>query len=127
MSAKWGTADDLTGRPRRLRRQTMLSDMGRESEAVLVHGLRKSYQGHQAVDGIDLDISRGEAFALLGPNGAGKTTTVDILAGQQDRDAGTVEVLGIDPANAGRGRQGRNWRIRIGVVAQSAGTIPELT
>jgi len=105
----------------------MMKDMGKESEAVLVRGLRKTYQGRQAVDGIDLEINRGEVLALLGPNGAGKTTTVDILAGQRNRDAGTVEVLGMDPANAGRGRQGRSWRARIGIVAQSAGTLPELT
>jgi ABC-2 type transport system ATP-binding protein len=102
--------------------------MGNNSEtAVRVRGLRKSYQGQRAVDGIDLDIASGEVLALLGPNGAGKTTTVDILAGLADRDAGTVDVLGQDPANAGHGRQGRGWRARIGVVAQSAGTIPELT
>jgi ABC-2 type transport system ATP-binding protein len=71
------------------------------NEVVLVRGLRKSYQGHPAVDGIDLDISRGEVLALLGPNGAGKTTTVEILAGQRGREAG--------------------------IVGQSAGAAPELT
>jgi ABC-2 type transport system ATP-binding protein len=97
------------------------------NEVVLVRGLRKSYQGHPAVDGIDLDISRGEVLALLGPNGAGKTTTVEILAGQRGRQAGTVEVLGADPASAGAGKKGRAWRARIGIVGQSAGAAPELT
>jgi ABC-2 type transport system ATP-binding protein len=73
--------------------------------AIQVRGLRKSYGETLAVDGIDLDISRGEVFALLGPNGAGKTTTVEILEGYRHRDGGTVAVLGQDPANAGR-----NWR-----------------
>ncbi len=95
--------------------------------AVFVRGLRKAYQGQAAVDGIDLDIGRGEIFALLGPNGAGKTTTVAILAGQRARDAGTVRVLGHDPAAAGRGPVGRRWRARVGIVAQSAATVPELT
>jgi ABC-2 type transport system ATP-binding protein len=95
--------------------------------AVRVRGLRKGYPGQQAVDGIDLDIERGEILALLGPNGAGKTTTVDILAGQRDRDAGTVAVLGFDPANGGRGKAGRGWRARLGIVAQSTAPIPELT
>jgi ABC-2 type transport system ATP-binding protein len=94
---------------------------------VLVRGLRKAYRGQPAVDGIDLDIAPGEIFALLGPNGAGKTTTIAILTGQLARDAGTVEVLGRDPADAGRGPQGRSWRARTGIVAQSAGIIPELT
>ena len=48
--------------------------------AVTVRGLRKRYdlhgQARVAVDGVDLDVARGEVFALLGPNGAGKTTTV---------------------------------------------------
>jgi len=49
--------------------------------AVHVRGLVKAYSGVRAVNGIDLDIRRGEIFALLGPNGAGKTTTVEILEG----------------------------------------------
>ena len=49
--------------------------------AVRVRGLTKRYGDHVAVDGLDLDIERGEMFALLGPNGAGKTTTVEILEG----------------------------------------------
>jgi ABC-2 type transport system ATP-binding protein len=92
--------------------------------AVRVRGLRKGYPGQQAVDGIDLDIGQGEVLALLGPNGAGKTTTVDILCGQRSRDAGSVVVLGQDPANS---RRSRAWRARIGIVAQSAGTAQELT
>ncbi len=95
--------------------------------AVKVSKLRKSYQGKPAVDGIDLDIAVGEILALLGPNGAGKTTATEILAGLKGRDAGTVEVLGADPAKAGRGQHGRRWRARIGVVAQSNATVPELT
>ncbi|HZG88969.1 MAG TPA: ABC transporter ATP-binding protein, partial [Pseudonocardia sp.] len=92
--------------------------------AITVRGLRKRYPGsaQPAVDGVDLDVARGEVVALLGPNGAGKTTTVEILEGHRDRDAGTVDVLGADP-----GRAGRAWRARIGVVVQSAGDLAELT
>jgi ABC-2 type transport system ATP-binding protein len=95
--------------------------------ALRVRGLRKAYGAHQAVDGIDLDIARGEVLALLGPNGAGKTTTVDILSGAGTRDAGEVDVLGFDPALAARGARGRAWRARLGIVAQSTALIPELT
>jgi ABC-2 type transport system ATP-binding protein len=85
--------------------------------AIRVRGLRKRYPGadRAAVDGIDLDVARGEVVALLGPNGAGKTSTVEILEGHRDRDAGDVAVLGTDP-----GRAGRAWRARIGIVAQTA-------
>jgi ABC-2 type transport system ATP-binding protein len=90
--------------------------------AVRVRGLRKCYRDVAAVDGIDLDIARGEVFALLGPNGAGKTTTVEILEGYRARDAGEVSVLGRDPARADR-----RWRARVGIVLQTSGEAPELT
>ena len=85
---------------------------------IEVKGLEKSYGEFKAVTGIDLAIEAGEIFALLGPNGAGKTTTVEILAGFRDRDAGSVSVLGFDPAT--RGDAGRAWRNRIGIVLQTA-------
>ena len=49
--------------------------------AISIRGLVKHYGEFVAVDGLDLDIRRGEIFALLGPNGAGKTTTVEICEG----------------------------------------------
>jgi ABC-2 type transport system ATP-binding protein len=89
---------------------------------IEVRGLRKSYDGVQAVAGIDLEVRAGEIFAFLGPNGAGKTTTVEILEGYRHRSAGDVSVLGADPAQAGRG-----WRARIGVVLQESEPEAELT
>ena len=83
--------------------------------AVRIRGLRKAYGGVAAVDGIDLDIARGETFALLGPNGAGKSTTIEILEGYRLRTAGEVSVLGIDPAHGGL-----DWKARLGIVLQSA-------
>ncbi len=70
--------------------------------AIRVSGLRKTYKGRAAVDGLDLTVERGEVFALLGPNGAGKTTTVEILEGYRARDGGEVAVLGEDPAAGDR-------------------------
>ncbi len=58
--------------------------------AVRVRGLTMRYGDHVAVDGIDLDVRRGETFALLGPNGAGKTTTVSILATLLTADSGAA-------------------------------------
>jgi ABC-2 type transport system ATP-binding protein len=95
---------------------------GAQEVAVRVRGLRKEYAGRPAVDGIDLDIARGEVFALLGPNGAGKTTTVEILEGYRRRDAGEVDVLGHDPGEADP-----RFRTRIGIVLQSTAESAELT
>jgi ABC-2 type transport system ATP-binding protein len=90
--------------------------------AVAVTGLRKSYGEHEALRGVDFAIAAGEVFGLLGPNGAGKTTTVEILEGYRRRDAGAVEVLGVDPQ-----RSGTAWRERIGVMLQSSSLYPNLT
>jgi ABC-2 type transport system ATP-binding protein len=95
---------------------------GRPSLAVHVQGLVKSYGGMTAVNGIDIDIRRGEIFALLGPNGAGKTTTVEILEGYRSRDSGEVTVLGFDPA-----RQRARLKSQIGIVLQSTGVERYLT
>ena len=89
---------------------------------IEVRGLRKSYDGVEAVAGVDLQVRAGEVFAFLGPNGAGKTTTVEILEGYRRRTAGDVSVLGVDPAGAGR-----DWRARIGVVLQESEPEAELT
>jgi ABC-2 type transport system ATP-binding protein len=56
--------------------------------------LIKRYGDVLAVDGVDLEVGRGECFGLLGPNGAGKTTTIEILEGLLEPDAGEVRVLG---------------------------------
>src|SRR3954454_15118165 len=84
--------------------------------AIEVEGLRKSYDGREAVRGIDFRVQRGEVFGLLGPNGAGKTTTVEILEGYRERSAGDVRVLGFDP-----GRRPRALRERMGIVLQQTG------
>ncbi|WP_084074178.1 ABC transporter ATP-binding protein [Demequina sp. NBRC 110052] len=90
--------------------------------AISIAGLHKHYGDLHAVDGLDLEIHRGEVFGLLGPNGAGKSTTVEILEGFRRRTAGDVTVLGVDPQDAGNA-----WRERVGVMLQSTSDHGALT
>ncbi len=66
--------------------------------AVRCTGLRHAFGDSVAVDGIDLEIRRGEVFGLLGPNGAGKTTTIRKITTLLPADPGSIEVFGIDVA-----------------------------
>jgi putative spermidine/putrescine transport system ATP-binding protein len=63
---------------------------------VGVSGLRKSYGEVRAVDGVDLEIARGEFFTMLGPSGSGKTTTLRLIAGFERPDGGTIQLQGRD-------------------------------
>ncbi len=63
---------------------------------IRLAGLRKRYGDVTAVDGIDLEIGRGEFFTMLGPSGSGKTTTLRVIAGFERPDEGTVELRGKD-------------------------------
>lgn len=92
--------------------------------ALDLRGLHKSFAtpagAVHAVAGLDLAVRPGEVVAFLGPNGAGKTTTVDMVLGLARPDAGTVRVLGLEPAEAIA--QGR-----VSAVMQTGGLLKDLT
>ncbi len=88
--------------------------------AIEVRGLRKAYGSLSVLEGLDLEVRRGELVALLGPNGAGKTTTVEILEGYRPPDGGTVRVLGLDPR-----QDGSALRPRMGIMLQQGGITPQ--
>ena len=90
--------------------------------SLLLKGVRKAFADVQAVDGLDLEVARGECFGLLGPNGAGKTTTIEICEGLTAPDEGTVEVLGL---NWGSGAD--ELRQRIGIQLQETQFPDKLT
>src|SRR5919106_2867764 len=93
-------------------------------ELPLVHarGLVKRFGALVAVDGIDFDVQRGEAFGFLGPNGAGKTSTMRMIGCVSPPTDGTLRILGLDPVT-----DGPEIRARLGVVPQQDTLDFELT
>jgi lipooligosaccharide transport system ATP-binding protein len=89
---------------------------------VQARGLTKRFGDFTAVDAIDFDISKGEAFGFLGPNGAGKTSTMKMITTVSPITEGKLTVFGIDP-----NEDGRSIRQRIGVVPQEDNLDLELT
>jgi lipooligosaccharide transport system ATP-binding protein len=89
---------------------------------VRLYGLSKRYGPDTVVDGLDLEVQRGECFGLLGPNGAGKTTTLRLMLGHTPPSAGSIEVLGYPIP-----RHARTMRARVGVVPQQDNLDPDFT
>ena len=82
--------------------------------AIRISGLGKTYAGgKRALDGVNLEVGRGQFFGLLGPNGAGKSTLINILAGLVTKSEGTAEIWGFDID-----AHPRNAKLSIGVVPQ---------
>ena len=91
-----------------------------EAFAVDVQGLKKSFGGLRALDGVDLRIRPGEIYGLLGPNGAGKTTLIRAIVGLVAPDAGTVMLLGRRMPDVDNLRN-------IGYMTQAAALYPGLS
>jgi ABC-2 type transport system ATP-binding protein len=83
--------------------------------AIEVANLQKSYGGRPVLRSLSFSVGVGEIFGIAGRNGAGKTTTVEILQGLRGRDAGSVHVLGLDPA-----RQRARLRLLLGAQLQTS-------
>jgi ABC-2 type transport system ATP-binding protein len=87
-------------------------------------GLRKSFKGEAALNGLDLQVPKGSIFGFLGRNGAGKTTTIKLLMGILKPDSGSANVFGLpvsDDRNSVTARQ------RIGFVTEEKELYPYMT
>jgi lipooligosaccharide transport system ATP-binding protein len=89
---------------------------------IAARALTKRFGEFTAVDGIDVEVRRGEAFGFLGPNGAGKSSTVRMIGCVSTPTSGTLRILGLDPAADGPAIRGR-----LGVVPQRDTLDEELT
>jgi lipooligosaccharide transport system ATP-binding protein len=89
---------------------------------IRARGLVKRFGNFTAVNGIDFELSRGEAFGFLGPNGAGKSSTMRMIGCVSPPTAGELTILGLDPVG-----DGAAIRARLGVVPQEDTLDLELT
>jgi len=89
---------------------------------ILARQLTKRFGDLLAVDGIDFEVAKGEAFGFLGPNGAGKTSTMRMIGGVSPVTSGLLTIFGLDPA-----LHGPTIRARLGVVPQADTLDLELT
>jgi ABC-2 type transport system ATP-binding protein len=89
---------------------------------IVAAGLTKRYGDLVAVDGLDLELRRGEIFGLLGQNGAGKTTTILMLLGLTEPTSGSARVMGLDPA-----RDALRVKRQVGYLPDSVGFYGDLT
>jgi lipooligosaccharide transport system ATP-binding protein len=97
-------------------------DGSAQTPLIQARGLTKRFGDLVAVDGIDFDVAKGEAFGFLGPNGAGKSSTMRMIGCVSPPTAGTLTILGLDPI-----RDGATIRARLGVVPQQDTLDFELT
>ncbi|HEB74909.1 MAG TPA: heme ABC exporter ATP-binding protein CcmA [Nitrospirae bacterium] len=89
--------------------------MGSSAAFLRIKGLRKSYDGVDALRGIDLDLEMGDFLSLFGPNGAGKTTLIRIMATLLKPGAGTVRVMDFDMEE-----HPEEFRARLGVISHQS-------
>ncbi|HET6192428.1 MAG TPA: ATP-binding cassette domain-containing protein, partial [Trebonia sp.] len=87
---------------------------------VSFENVSKHYGSLKAVDGLSLELRRGETVALLGPNGAGKSTSLDMLLALRKPTSGKIRMFGNDPYHAIKGGY-------VGAMLQSGGLMPEVT
>jgi putative spermidine/putrescine transport system ATP-binding protein len=95
--------------------------LAEDRPALVLRGLRKSFGGTVAVDGIDLEVRRGEFVTLLGPSGSGKTTTLRMVAGFMSPSSGSIEIDGRDMTRV------PPYRRDVGMVFQNYALFPHMT
>jgi Cu-processing system ATP-binding protein len=114
-----------------LRRRTVIRHnsaaiRGRRCEVLMpvvtLNNAGKAYDGQRALEGVTLDVPQGKCLALIGHNGAGKTTLMKLILGLARPTSGSVSVLGVNPAKAGK-----SFRGQVGFLPENVAFHDELT
>ena len=85
--------------------------------AIEIKGLKKSFRGMYALNGLDMTVPVGSIYGFIGENGSGKSTTEKLICGHLVKDSGTIKLFGKDYTDAGT-------RVRIGALIENAGCFP---
>lgn len=85
--------------------------------AIEISGLKKSFRGMYALDGLDMTVPVGSIYGFIGENGSGKSTTEKLICGHLVKDGGTIKLFGKDYTDAG-------VRARVGALIENAGCFP---
>jgi ABC-2 type transport system ATP-binding protein len=96
--------------------------MGVSEKVLSIRNLTKSYGGHSVLNGVNLEVERGQIIGYIGPNGAGKSTTVKIMLGLVQDYKGKVEIFGQDISTGDP-----SYKKRIGYVPEQAELYDNLT
>ena len=85
--------------------------------AIEIRGLKKSFRGMYALDGLNMTVPVGSIYGFIGENGSGKSTTEKLICGHLVSDGGTIKLFGKDYIDAG-------VRVRVGALIENAGCFP---
>ena len=85
--------------------------------AIEIKGLKKSFRGMYALNGLDMTVPVGSIYGFIGENGSGKSTTEKLICGHLVKDSGTIKLFGKDYTDAGT-------RVRVGALIENAGCFP---
>lgn len=85
--------------------------------AIEIKGLKKSFRGMYALNGLDMTVPVGAIYGFIGENGSGKSTTEKLICGHLVKDSGTIKLFGKDYTDAG-------VRVKVGALIENAGCFP---
>ena len=93
------------------------NSLGENMNAIEIRGLKKSFRGMYALNGLNMNVPVGSIYGFIGENGSGKSTTEKLICGHLVKDSGTIKLFGKDYTDPG-------VRVRVGALIENAGCFP---